>query len=304
MERLQLFLQESVFFFRHYWLLYLLLIALVLGLNVCSKQSGENSLRFAFTLTASALIVALVMLPFSLLGLVKVGGNFNSAAYSVQPVLFGLVIGGLALFEITRKAGLQWNLAAQSLICVCLVIFIMPLRPSQEILGYPLNVSALPCVTAYNESKTTNVWFPEFPLSTLLATGHLYHHSYSVYAIFLAGKTVPARQIADGIPKTPFTLKFLAGNPQGTEARRMISYLKLPASVLASCSSPLASCNPFLCATGGSPRPAVIRSEYLVLREYRQAVEDAEARLERLTQRVAGSFSQKRVGPWREVLVH
>jgi len=227
LERLHVLFSASNVFFRSYWLLYLLLIAIVLGLNVCSKQSGDKSLRFAFTLTASALIAAFVMLPFSLIGWVKVGGSVNNFAYPLQPILFGLVIGGLALFEIARRAGLQWNVAAQSLICACLVAFIVALRPGKEILRYPLNVSALPLVTAYNESKTGNVWFPEFPLSTLLATGRLYHHSFSVYAIFLAGKTVPAEQIAEGIPKAPFTLKFLAGNPQGTQAEKMISYLKL-----------------------------------------------------------------------------
>src|SRR5262249_55287672 len=155
------------------WLLYLLLIAIVLGLNVCSKQSGDKSLRFAFALTASALIAAFVMLPFSMIGWMKVGGSVNNWAYPLQPILFGLLIGGLALVEIARGAGLQWNVVAQSLICACLVTFIITLRPSKEILGYPLNVTALPLVTAYNESKAGNVWFPEFPLSTLLATGHL-----------------------------------------------------------------------------------------------------------------------------------
>jgi hypothetical protein len=246
LERLHLLVSESSSFLRNYWLLYLLLMSFVLGLNVCSKQTGENSLRFAFTLMASALTSAVVMLPFSLLGWVKVGGDVNNWAYSIQPVLFGLVIGGLALFEIARKGGLQWNVAAQSLICACLVGFIVTLRPGKEILGYPLNVSALPVVTAYNESKTGNVWFPEFPLSTLLSTGRLYHNSYAIVAIFLAGKTVPAGQIAEGIPKAPFTLKFLADNREGTEVKEMISYLKLSAE----------------------------------------------------------SFSQKRVGPWKEVLVH
>src|SRR5262249_27032733 len=150
---------ESGLFLRRYWLHYLLLIALVLGLNVCSKQSGDNSLRFAFTLTASSLIAALVMLPFSLLGLVKVGGDVNNSAYSIQPVLFGLVIGGLALFEIAGRAGLQWNVAAQSLMCACLVGFIVTLRPGKQHLGSLLSVSAQPLVTAYNESKTSNVWF-------------------------------------------------------------------------------------------------------------------------------------------------
>jgi hypothetical protein len=244
-ERLQLLLRESASFLRDYWPLCLLLIALVLGLNVCSKQQGDKSLRFAFTLTASALIAALVMLPFSLLGLVKSGGDVNALAYSVQPVILGLVIGGLAVFEMARKAGLQWDVAAQLLICVCLVGFIMVLRPSKVILGYPFNVSALPLVTAYNESKTGHFWFPEFPLSALLATGHLYHHSFSVLDISLAGKPVPARQIAEGLPKAPFTLKFLSDNPEDSEAEKMTSFLQLP----------------------------------------------------------TGSFSQKRVGPWQEVLV-
>jgi hypothetical protein len=246
LERLQLFFQESVSFLRQYWALYLLLIAIVLGLNVCSKQLSVKSLRFAFTLTASALIAAVVMLPFSVLGLVKVGGNVNASSHSIQPVLFGLVIGGLTLLQMARKAQLQWNVMAQSLICVCLVGFIITLRPGKEVLGYPLNISALPVVTAYNESKTSNVWFPEFPLSTLLATGRLYHHSYSIFAIFLAGKNVPAQQIAEGIPKAPFMLKFLAGDREGTKASEMTSYLKLPAE----------------------------------------------------------SISQRRVGPWQEVLVH
>jgi hypothetical protein len=75
---------------------------------------------------------------------------------------------------------------------------------------------------------SSNVWFPEFPLSALLAAGRLYHHSWSVFAIFLAGKTVPPRQIAEGIPKAPFTLKFLTGDPEGTAASKMGSYLNFP----------------------------------------------------------------------------
>src|SRR5262249_9601003 len=94
-------------------------------------------------------------------------------------------------------------------------------------LSYPLNVSALPLVTGYNESKTGNVWFPEFPLSTLLATGRLYHHSFSIYAIFLAVRTIQAEQVSEGVPKAPFTLNFLAVTPHGTEAEKMTSYLKL-----------------------------------------------------------------------------
>jgi hypothetical protein len=84
-------------------------------------------------------------------------------------------------------------------------------------------------MTAYNESKTGQVWFPEFPLSTLLATGHLYHHSWSIYAIILAGYTIPAEQIAEGIPKRPFTFKFLVEGSEDWPASEITSLLNLPA---------------------------------------------------------------------------
>ena len=228
LERLRLFLAESVSFLRHYWLLYLLVFAATLALDVCSKQSGAKPLRLSFALAASSLIASLTMLPFSLLGLVKVGGNVNASAFSIQPLLLGLVIGGLGLVEVARRAGPQWNVVAQSIICACLVAFIATLRPGREILGYPLNVATAPPVTAYQQSKDGNVWFPEFPLSSLLATGRPYHHSYSVHAIFLARKTVSPRQLAEGIPQAPFTLKYLRDDREGVEAEKMLSYLGIP----------------------------------------------------------------------------
>ncbi len=232
-ERLRLFLAESVTFLRDYWLLYLLTFAAALGLNICSQQPGGKSLRFPFALAASTLIASLAMLPFSLLGLVKVGGNVNAAAYAIQPLLLGLAIGGVGFVEVAQKAGVQWKIMAQSIICAWLLVFIATLRPGREILSYPFNVSKAPLVTAYEESKSDNVWFPEFPLSALLATGRLYHHSYSIYAIFLAGKTVSSQQLAEGIPKAPFRLKYLLDDREGVEAWRMISYMGIsPDSLL------------------------------------------------------------------------
>src|SRR5262249_23598383 len=142
-------------------------------------------------------------------GIVKVGGAENSAAGSVQPVLFGLVIGSLGFVEVAKKAGVQWNVAAQSVICAWLLLFIAALRPGPEVLRYPFNIASAPMLTAYNESKSDKVWFPEFPLSSLLATGHLYHFSYGIFDRYLAGKPVSKAQILEGIPPPPFKLKYL-----------------------------------------------------------------------------------------------
>lgn len=230
LERLTLFVLATGTFLRKYWPLYVLLPVIVMGLDIYSNKSGEKSQRFLVTLTASALIVALTMMPFAVLGLVKVGGSENSAAHSVQPVLFGLLLGGMGLYEIARRSAMQWNVAAQLLICICLVGVIATVRPG--VLSAPYRLSSAPVVTAYNESKNGNVWFPEFPLSTLLATGHLYHHAYSLYAIYLGGQTVPIQQLVDGIPKPPFVLKYRIGNPETSEASRMTSYLGLSSASL------------------------------------------------------------------------
>jgi hypothetical protein len=87
-------------------------------------------------------------------------------------------------------------------------------------------VSQLPLLTAYEESKSGDTWFPEFPLSTLLATGQLYHHGYSIFAIYLGGFTVSAQQLTEGIPKQrPFKLKYLRGT---AEADKLITIMKIP----------------------------------------------------------------------------
>jgi hypothetical protein len=174
-EHIRLYLGQSATFLRHYWLLYLLTFAMALGLNVCAKQSRDKSLYLLFTLCASSLIAGLTMLPMALLGLVKVAGAENSAAHSVQPVLFGLVIGSLGFVEVAKKAGVQWNVAAQSVICAWLLLYIAALRPGPEFLRYPFNITSAHMLIAYKESKSDKVWFPEFPLSSLLASDHFYH---------------------------------------------------------------------------------------------------------------------------------
>jgi hypothetical protein len=208
-ERTRLYVAQSVKFLKSHWLLYLTMFALALALNVCAKQSGDKSLRLSFTLGVSSLIAGVAMLPFAWLGLVRLGGDVNSAAYSVQPVLFGLVIGSLGLAEVTKKAGVQWNVIAQSVICAWLCLIFIAALPNRSILHYPLNITSSPMLTVYKESKSDKVWFPGFPLSSLLSTGHLYHFSRGIFDRYLAGKSVSKAQILEGVPTPPFKLKYL-----------------------------------------------------------------------------------------------
>jgi hypothetical protein len=136
-----------------------------------------------------------------------VGGNDNNAFYSVQPILFGLVLGSLTFAEIAKKAGVQWQVVAQSVICVWVAFLCVAVFPGLHILRYPFEIANAPMSTAYKESKSSKVWFPEYPLSSLLATGHLYHFSTGIWDRYLAGKPVSKTQMWDGIPVPPFKLK-------------------------------------------------------------------------------------------------
>jgi hypothetical protein len=235
-DRLRLYSATSVIFSKQYWLLYIVTLMVVMGLRASSKQSDDRS-RFAFALVASAFIAGLTMLPMALLGWVKQGGDFNSLAYTLQPLLFALVIGGLAFLVAAKDAGARWHFVAQSVVCSCLLVFFATLRPGPAILRYPLEVSEAPLTTAYEQSKSGDYWFPEFPLSSLLATGRPYHtsaatsvaiihasHSYAIYALSLCGRPVSLQQLSEGMPKAPFKLKYLSDNPENSP----ITFLQVP----------------------------------------------------------------------------
>jgi hypothetical protein len=208
-ERIRLYLAACVVLLRTYWLLYLVVFAMTLWLNVCAKRSGGKSLYLSFTLVASSLIAGLTVLPFTLIGLLKFGGDINSVTHSIQPVFFGLVIGSLTFVEVAKKATVQSSVVAQSVICAWLGLLFIAALPNRGILRYPFNIGSAPMLTAYNESKSDKVWFPGFPLSSLLATGHLYHFSYGIFDRYLAGKPVSKTQMLEGIPTPPFKLKYL-----------------------------------------------------------------------------------------------
>jgi hypothetical protein len=224
-EHIKLFMHASVAFLEQYWLLYLLMLAMVLALNVCAKQSGDKSLHFSFALSACSLIASITMLPFALLGVVKVGGGANVTSHALQPVFFGLVIASLGFVEIAKKVGGQWNVVAQSVLCVGLVLIAVP--SGQQVLHWRFDIFSAPMLTAYKESKSDNVWYPEFPLSSLLATGHFYHFSYAVFDRYLAGRPVSRAQILEGIPTPPFKLKYLEASNSHTNAFLIPQYLGL-----------------------------------------------------------------------------
>jgi len=164
-------------------------------------------------------------LPFALLGVVKVGGGANVTSHTLQPVFFGLVIASLGFVEIAKKVGGQWNVVAQSVLCVGLVL--IAALSGRLVLHWQFNIFSAPMLTAYKESKSDNVWFPEFPLSSLLATGHFYHFSYAVFDRYLAGRPVSRAQILEGIPTPPFKLKYLEGANSRTNAFLIPQYLGL-----------------------------------------------------------------------------
>ena len=227
-ERLRLYLATSVRFLRKYWLLYIVTLVVVLALNASCEQSNDRSRRFAFALAASAFIAGLTMLPVALLGWVKAWRRNQQLGLYAATFAVGRGHRRLAFLVAAKDAGAQWHFVAQSVVCASLLVFIATLRPGGKILHYPFEVSQAPLATAYEQSKGGDYWFPEFPFSSLLATGRPYHHSYAIYALYLAGRPVSLQQLSEGIPRAPFKLKYLIGNPEGSRADTMITLIKVP----------------------------------------------------------------------------
>jgi len=228
-ERLLIVLKQSGFFMQEYWPLYLAVFGAALSLYMLANSSTPNSAapRYSFTLIATSLIASLALLPISLLGFSKVGGATNTLVYSLQPILLALSMGALGLLAVARRAGARWDFVARSVVGAWLLVLIVAVRPLVGILHYPLEATRAPVEIAYEESKAGNVWFPEFPLSGLLATGRMYHFSNGIFDRFLARRPTPWQQLVRGIPQVPFTMKYLR-EERTAYAEKMPIYLGLP----------------------------------------------------------------------------
>lgn len=164
------------------------LILLSLGLAWATASAGWPGVRQQVTARAWGLpaILAVFLIPLSLMGRVKVGGAPNSLA----PPLYFLIAALLALFaELLREPATPGGSPASrqilkraSAVALAMLALVWSLDVTQSLrYGVPDLHRSLP-QQAFNYLTSTgaNAYFPGYPLAHLLADNRLFHFTHAV----------------------------------------------------------------------------------------------------------------------------
>jgi uncharacterized membrane protein len=148
------------------------------------------------------LLVAVFMIPTSLLGRVKIGGEPNS----LHCVLYLYVAASLSLLQASSEVPSGWPRLA---VVSAAVLFgsgyaqAAQLLPAQSLIDANVYRQA----DLYRQEHPGEVYFPTNPLCTLLAESKLYHFDYGVYDRTLAGFAPTPDHLRAHLPQR---LKFMA----------------------------------------------------------------------------------------------
>lgn len=181
------------------WLWLVLLLAAIVGRKCLTLRRPD------FKSPASLLLLAGVLLvPMSLLGRVKVGGDYNAFSYSA--VFLSLAAVMLLYSAITRlPSTINFSLSPSShrlILLATVAVFALSLVNGARSLLTTERETVCREQQAFEamRSKPETVYFPWQPLAGLMAEGKLYHFSYGVYDRWLAGRPITPEHFQAHLP--------------------------------------------------------------------------------------------------------
>ncbi|MCE9613257.1 MAG: hypothetical protein K8T26_03220 [Lentisphaerae bacterium] len=165
----------------------LIALVVIVGNTVVSAAvlPRRQFLDWVWTSTwAPALMMALLLIPFSLMGLVKMGGAMNSLSPTHYFLYAAAVIQWVEMIKAfadhAAPAPARHGLLAGLAVVVWLVGGLWGLQTLQNLrYGIPDLREGL-CQRAYDylrSGQTPSAFFPTYPLAHVLAEGHLYHYA-------------------------------------------------------------------------------------------------------------------------------
>jgi hypothetical protein len=162
------------------------------------------------------LLVGIALLPFSIAGRAKSGGDTNSLSFALFFLTCGLT--GL-LADVARFAE---SGAARRLAVSVLLATMLPLALSEAPLALDIRASAgrLPqaeqeVAFEYLKRHPGEAYFPWFPLSHFYAEHQLRHYAFGVVERLMAGEPVSMDEFRAYIPRDPRIIAFGSdGTPQ------------------------------------------------------------------------------------------
>jgi hypothetical protein len=162
------------------------------------------------------LLVGIALLPFSIAGRAKSGGDTNSLSFALFFLTCGLTV---LLADVARFAE---SGAARRLAVSVLLATMLPLALSEAPLALDIRASAgrLPqaeqeVAFEYLKRHPGEAYFPWFPLSHFYAEHQLRHYAFGVVERLMAGEPVSMDEFRAYIPRDPRIIAFGSdGTPQ------------------------------------------------------------------------------------------
>jgi len=159
-----------------------------------------------------SLMIAIFLIPTTLLGRVKMGGVENT----LSPTIYFLAIAALLVIqemiqELIQTSGKKWGIwLLLGIVSTATLIQSQPLNVLPDLVkALPANPQAV--AYRYARDHPAEVYFPFNPLSHLFAEAKLYHFHYGLYDRQLAGEKISDAHFHAHIPKN---LKLVAFPPK------------------------------------------------------------------------------------------
>ena len=188
-------------------------------LLACVVYAGYNrsTLRALLASRSAPLLLAgIALLPFSIAGRAKAGGDVNSLSFALFFLTCGLTV---LLADVARDAQ---NPPARRLALAVLVAMMLPLAVSEGplTLDIPASVRRLPrapqeVAFEYLNRHPGEAYFPWFPLAHYYAEHQFRHYAFGIADRLLAGEAVSEEDFRAYTPRDPRVIAFAAdGTPQ------------------------------------------------------------------------------------------
>jgi hypothetical protein len=193
------------------------LLLACLGYLLTSAQLRGRGLRaLAANRCVPLLLVGVALLPFSIAGRAKAGGDVNSLSFALFFLTCGLTV---MLADVARGAQ---SGAARRLAVSVLAAMMLPLAISEAPLAFDIRASAkrLPqapqqAAFEYLNRHPGEAYFPWFPLAHFCAEHQFRHYSFGIVERLMAGEPVSTADFRAYIPPDPRVIAFANdGTPQ------------------------------------------------------------------------------------------
>ncbi|HXM41399.1 MAG TPA: hypothetical protein VN924_09110 [Bryobacteraceae bacterium] len=203
-----------------------LLLACAVYLWTSGRLRGPELRALAANRGVPILLVGIALLPFSIGGRAKAGGDVNSLSFSLFFLTCGLTV---MLADSWRSAQSR---SARRVAVSVLVACILPLAISEAPLALDIRASARRVPHAaqaaafdYLNRHPGGAYFPWFPIAHYYAEREFRHYAFGIVDRLLAGEPVSGAEFQAYVPRNPAVIAFAADGTRELFGYDLMNYM-------------------------------------------------------------------------------